>query len=706
MKDDCEKPENTTRYRTNRKEWRNRRILLYNTLLLLASGAEGDPWESWYNGSTKLVQTTKFDSKLVPGSIYTFLLDQYIHEDEEIMFKFYHDKSGSVKAHSWRGHAFWLVESIKTYRRHLTEHVADAFKGWVDVRKEEGDEKKKEIEFQNMLLDSAKQKFKEKVETLGRDWSKRSWRNRARLYWLLGIVKNTPIFNGKLGKFKSYEYVGPIGKLVHKMIYEDTDMLSELTTEDSFFHYQKAKYDKEKKDKLLLGHLKICRLLTWASATNDPDLVEGVLQHNVECMKSDPDLDYGWEKSWKESWAMALWNASFRGNAEVVMKLLGCNFPYQEVYLKYFSSNSEETLNGGTIGGNVRTPLPSVAPNGVAAGENVGIIPVGGAPLNGGGVSENVGTAPDVALLSGGPVPSGGAAGENKGTPSGVAPENAKSPEKVEPPLHVAVRRRHIAVVHAFCTAASLHFSCHEENAYKETPLEVATKLKCDTANELAIKRKIQSILLQKQEVKDAVEESSKQREFTVNSANAIVVGAVLVAGITFAGWLQPPLGYNSYYQFVEPVPAPPDSYESYMSIQGHRTIQVFAIFNSLSFFSAIAAVIAGLETTCFIEAIEDIYLTNRVTRLRSKLKWTTSLFIISVIFVLIAFSSAGMAILPPIDEYKRSMYITIAIGGFGCVFFICKMLLFSISKRVNNWTYGKIDDFSKSWIFRSNVHQ
>ena len=141
-------------------------------------------------------------------------------------------------------------------------------------------------------------------------------------------------------------------------------------------------------------------------------------------------------------------------------------------------------------------------------------------------------------------------------------------------------------MVEVLCTA-SKNFSCHDEDQILHlTPIEVASNFHDD-----GIKWKLMNTLFQRPEVKQAV---SQQREFAVNSANAIMVGAALIAGVTYGGWLQPPLGYNTYYQFPEPLPAPPDTFESYMAIQGHINMQVFAVFNSLSFFCAVAAVVAA----------------------------------------------------------------------------------------------------------------
>jgi hypothetical protein len=254
-------------------------------------------------------------------------------------------------------------------------------------------------------------------------------------------------------------------------------------------------------------------------------------------------------------------------------------------------------------------------------------------------------------------------------------PSQYYSKKGMVPPLHVAVHKGFSSVVKAFCDVAEKQktIKCHKRDSVsKQTPLELAIVLKDDVSEEMLMQTPL------------ALDEWYRRRDLIVNSANAIMVGAALIAGVSFGGWLQPPLGYHTYYQFTEPLPAPPDTYDSYLFVQGRTSIRVFAISNSISFFFAIASMVAGMET--FMAATMDatldesrVYIT--VKKLLRRLRVTTSVFIISVIFVLIAFGSAAIAILPPITLYQIDMYITIAIGGLFCIVFIGRMLWKTLPK-------------------------
>jgi hypothetical protein len=81
------------------------------------------------------------------------------------------------------------------------------------------------------------------------------------------------------------------------------------------------------------------------------------------------------------------------------------------------------------------------------------------------------------------------------------------------------------------------------------------------------------------------------------DAANAILVGAALIASVTFAGWLQPPLGYSAFFGSAGievGAPSPSGIYPSFVSVAGHPIMQIFWFFNSMSFFFAIATLMVG----------------------------------------------------------------------------------------------------------------
>lgn len=121
--------------------------------------------------------------------------------------------------------------------------------------------------------------------------------------------------------------------------------------------------------------------------------------------------------------------------------------------------------------------------------------------------------------------------------------------------------------------------------------------------------------------------------------------------------------GYTSYTQFE--VPGAPGAYESYAAVEQHLSMRVFWVFNSLSFFCAIATVIAGAGA---VLPTLDVFISQEVKFVKRTLVATSTLLVFSVIFILGAFAAAGYASLPPIPRYVKSMTLTVIFGVFLCM--------------------------------------
>ncbi|OAE20501.1 hypothetical protein AXG93_948s1080 [Marchantia polymorpha subsp. ruderalis] len=137
----------------------------------------------------------------------------------------------------------------------------------------------------------------------------------------------------------------------------------------------------------------------------------------------------------------------------------------------------------------------------------------------------------------------------------------------------------------------------------------------------------------------DEVERLYRDRQVFVDAANAILLGAALIASVTFGGWLQPPHGHDP-------------------------EVRIFWAFNSLAFFFSMATVMAGAGT---VLPMSDVYIGHSVTRIRLWLALTSFLLLVSVVLVLGAFAAAGFASLQPIPKLHSNMLITTCIGSVVC---------------------------------------
>jgi hypothetical protein len=239
---------------------------------------------------------------------------------------------------------------------------------------------------------------------------------------------------------------------------------------------------------------------------------------------------------------------------------------------------------------------------------------------------------------------------------------NAKD-NKNRTPLLCAIKEDKLGVVKALCDPAS-RIRATEEYTDGRTPIQIATE---------ANMKEIEKVLLERPEVKDFIDRLYRDRQVFMDAANALLVGAALIARVTFEGWLQPPLGYIPDYEFSQPFPAPPQTPESYAAVKNHANVKTFWVFNSLSFFLAIATVLAGADTA--LPNLQDEFIGRRVRSVERALIRATILLVISVVCVLGAFASAGFAVLPPLLKYDTSMIITVCLGGTICMLTLVKIV-------------------------------
>ncbi|CAK9220656.1 unnamed protein product [Sphagnum troendelagicum] len=264
--------------------------------------------------------------------------------------------------------------------------------------------------------------------------------------------------------------------------------------------------------------------------------------------------------------------------------------------------------------------------------------------------------------------------------------------ENQETPLHHAARNGHQAVVEVLLAMDEVLVNA--ENLNNQTPLHLASIQGCTgvvkalslekggrlratvedkeerTALELAIlyeHKDIEKLLMERGDVTEYLNGLYRDRQVYVDAANAILVGAALIASVTFAAILQPPLGYTAYYasQFLEPAPAPEQTYEVYVGMQQHPSIQVFWVLNSLSFFFSISTMVCG--ATCALPMRDGFINRRKVENISISLLWTSLFLLLSVILVLGAFATAGYVVLPPIAKYRLIMILSTCFGGVVC---------------------------------------
>ncbi|CAM6015060.1 unnamed protein product [Sphagnum balticum] len=118
-------------------------------------------------------------------------------------------------------------------------------------------------------------------------------------------------------------------------------------------------------------------------------------------------------------------------------------------------------------------------------------------------------------------------------------------------------------------------------------------------------------------------EDESDRRKVIVDAANAILIGASLIASVTYASWLILP----------------------YDNIVHRKAVKVFWACNSLSFFFAVATVLASASAAMpnFNSADSGRMFSSMMRRLR----FAASLFVAAVLCVLAAFATGAYLRVP-----------------------------------------------------------
>jgi ankyrin repeat protein len=249
---------------------------------------------------------------------------------------------------------------------------------------------------------------------------------------------------------------------------------------------------------------------------------------------------------------------------------------------------------------------------------------------------------------------------------------NAKDNRKMTPLLY-AIEARNVDMVKVLCQKDKFQrLMVNEENPDGKTPLQIVVE--ANNRSKDPKMKAIEKVLLERSDAKDFVASLYRDRQAFVDAINALLIGAALIATVTFAGWLQPPLGYTPYYDFSQPFPAPPGSYESYAAIKQNPKVKAFWVFNSLAFFFAIATVLAGAYAA--VPSLDDAFIARVLKSVKISLIGVCFLFAMSVVCVLGAFASGGLAVLPPVLKYDTSMIITVCVGGTVCMIILVKFLL------------------------------
>ncbi|KAL2632979.1 hypothetical protein R1flu_004458 [Riccia fluitans] len=224
-------------------------------------------------------------------------------------------------------------------------------------------------------------------------------------------------------------------------------------------------------------------------------------------------------------------------------------------------------------------------------------------------------------------------------------------------PLHWAARSDAVEIIKLLLEQDKI--KTLEKDRMRKTPLHVAMECSRHATADDNFSRSTSSkkLLMANSVVREDVHRRLNDRQIIVDSSNAKLVGASLVASVTFASLLQPPLGWVPYYD--EKYKDSPDN-RVYTAVGKDTLIEVFWAFNCLSFLFAICTVICS--STIAVRPNSRVHIRDIVASSKIWLKFTSFLFTVSLIFVLGAFFLAGIAVLPPSTLVRVETFIVPAV--------------------------------------------
>ncbi len=236
--------------------------------------------------------------------------------------------------------------------------------------------------------------------------------------------------------------------------------------------------------------------------------------------------------------------------------------------------------------------------------------------------------------------------------------------------LHAAVEPMNVQAVTDIIEVPA--FDVNAENTSGQTALEHALEKslnRAESANNARTFRNIERVLLGHDKVSAFVDRLYRERQVNVDAANAILLGAALIATITFSSWFTLPLSQDTSTNGPSPQDTSTNAPSPQVAPTNARAIEVFWVLNSLSFYFSVATVLAAAYATAPIFHHPFIGLVVRIVK--RKLVLTSSLFVLSVLCVLGAFTSGAYARLSK-HQAKQTKLVIIAPVGIG----VCILIL------------------------------
>jgi len=236
--------------------------------------------------------------------------------------------------------------------------------------------------------------------------------------------------------------------------------------------------------------------------------------------------------------------------------------------------------------------------------------------------------------------------------------------------LHYAVEMGQITMVRALLSEKGWRVNAMMGDNFGYTPVEYTFLNRAKGCID------IQNLLMDRPEVKDFVE---RQRTWQLQMASTGLVVNTLIAGGTYVGWMQPPLGFNNYedhnqQQYGDNIPAnsAPTPSGTVTTFRHSEALSYFYTFNCLAFVFALTSMIKmvyhiAVHVSLSIHIPSAQRKSKRILHSQPDGIHFFSYFLvlpcISLLFLVFAFYSAGYTCEPQLMKTLRFAFLFLLFG-------------------------------------------
>ncbi|KAL3681744.1 hypothetical protein R1sor_024700 [Riccia sorocarpa] len=220
-------------------------------------------------------------------------------------------------------------------------------------------------------------------------------------------------------------------------------------------------------------------------------------------------------------------------------------------------------------------------------------------------------------------------------------------------PLHLAITNaletKNLDIVDMLCNRGNHKLLLNKKNGEGKTAYQRLWEVAMDSSKgkeERDAAELMRQLLLEQRPVNDRREEAFREREYLQIVATSLLVGATLLVGLTFGGFLQMPRQPPDE-DFIEPGATvfDPTSNLGSKKYWYKRIVDISRCFNSITFFMSIISIVASIRV--MIYGREQVFIEKKNCELEQSIRVSSLSLMLAIAVAVVAFVSSGLANIP-----------------------------------------------------------